>query len=637
MKFLVFCFLLLIVFEVKSDNPDTLKLDEVVISARRSPAVHSESARIVHVLQRDEIASIPARSISGLLEYVSGVDIRKRGAQGVQSDVSIRGGSFDQALILINGIKINDPQTGHHNLNIPVNPQDIKRIEVLAGPGSRIFGANAFSGAVNIITVSDKDQSVHTGITGGEFGLLNTRASLATGGDNFSNFLTYNYKTSNGYIENTDFNIHNLFWHGNTTIGSVEIDGQAGYQDKAFGANSFYSSKFAEQFEHTRAKFASLKAETGDKIKISPVVYWRRHHDRFELFRYEHEPFYEGHNYHQTDVYGAELNTSIKTSVGKTSLGAEIRSENIMSNVLGEPKDDSVKVKGEPHGWFTHAKSRNNLGLFAEHTVFLNQFVISGGAFAHYNNDFGIQWYPGIDIGYKASNNWKIFSSYNHAMRTPTFTDLYYKGPDRKGNPELEPEKAQSVETGVKFMHQLFYGHASIFYRDASNVIDWVKRNEAEFWESKNITNVISSGFEAKAKIPLKNILSKNQPFNILELSYNYTYTDKDAGDFISNYALDFLKHKFISKLNHNILNDLSASWVLSFNERNGAYFHYQRQKTMPYKSFWILDIKLNHRYNNITSFIEANNVFNKEYIDFGNIIQPGRWIKAGLNYKLDF
>ena len=135
-------------------------LDEFEVSAQRAPVAFSQVARIVSVITREEIEAAPVQSIQELLEYALSVDVRQRGVHGVQADISVRGGSFDQTLILLNGINISDPQTGHHSLNLPVSIKNIQRIEILEGPAARIFGPNAFSGAINIITTSEGSSSI---------------------------------------------------------------------------------------------------------------------------------------------------------------------------------------------------------------------------------------------------------------------------------------------------------------------------------------------------------------------------------------------------------------------------------------------------------------------------------------------
>ena len=129
-------------------------IEEIEVHGLRSPDIYSRESRLVEVITRQKIGSLPAENINSLLKYISGVDVRQRGAEGIQTDISLRGGTFDQVMVLLNGINITDSQTGHHNFNLPVSLQQVERIEVLKGPASRIYGPNAFSGAINIVTKS---------------------------------------------------------------------------------------------------------------------------------------------------------------------------------------------------------------------------------------------------------------------------------------------------------------------------------------------------------------------------------------------------------------------------------------------------------------------------------------------------
>ena len=143
-------------------------LSEVVVSAQRAPMLSSQLMRSVQVIPRRDIELSPAHDIGSLLQYVGGVDLRRRGSLGAQADIGIRGGTFDQTLILLNGINMTDPQTGHHNLNLPVDLHSIERIEILRGPAARVFGPNAFSGAVNIITREPGQPFFHASLSGGQ-------------------------------------------------------------------------------------------------------------------------------------------------------------------------------------------------------------------------------------------------------------------------------------------------------------------------------------------------------------------------------------------------------------------------------------------------------------------------------------
>ena len=202
----------------------------------------------------------PIHSVADVLSYAAGVDIRTRGPIGVQADISVRGGSFDQVLILLNGVNITDPQTGHHNLNLPVDISAIERIEILQGPGARSFGPNAFSGAINFITASSTNHQTRVSVAGGDLGFLSLGAITSASKGNFGVFVSANRQQSSGYVNNTDFEVNSYygsFTYKNKKIGDVELS--TGVQDKGFGANSFYSVKYPNEYEATKTYFSSLR------------------------------------------------------------------------------------------------------------------------------------------------------------------------------------------------------------------------------------------------------------------------------------------------------------------------------------------------------------------------------------------
>jgi vitamin B12 transporter len=222
----------------------TIELEEIEVSATRIPAIFPEVARIVQVISNEELKKRPANNLADVLRQFQGIDIRQRGPEGIQADISIRGGSFDQTAILLNGINITDPQTGHHNLNIPLSFSQIERIEVLEGPASRVYGPNAFSGAINIITKAKEKNSISASYTYGShnFSDFDIAGSFKTG--QFSQTLSLNQKKSEGYTNNTDFDVQNIFLHSTAKLLTGQLDYQIGYSKKDFGANSFYTPRF---------------------------------------------------------------------------------------------------------------------------------------------------------------------------------------------------------------------------------------------------------------------------------------------------------------------------------------------------------------------------------------------------------
>lgn len=616
-------------------------LDEIEVSAQRAPVTYSQVARIISVIEKDQIDAAPVNSLQDLLEYALSVDIRQRGTHGVQADVSVRGGSFDQTLILLNGINLSDPQTGHHNFNLPVSFKSIKRIEVLEGPAARVYGPNAFAGAINIVTEPSDNDALGIDLSYGEHQLRDINLSANKQLGKLSNYLAFNNKASDGYVENTDFETYNLFYHGRLKTDAGRLDMQAGFSNKAFGANSFYTPAYPNQFEETKTTFASVKFDTGNKVHFTPALYWRRHQDRFELFRDEPASWYKGHNYHMTDVLGTSLNSWFTNALGKTAFGAEFRSENIWSNVLGEPMEEPIDVPGEDGQQFTNSHSRTTVSFFGEHTFYIGQLTVSGGAMANWISDLNYEWniYPGVDLSYQVSDPVKLYASFNKSLRMPTFTDLYYNGPTNKGNPSLKPERSTTVEGGLKWNTDFLHLQTGYYHRVGKDLIDWVRESEDFLWETRNLTEISSNGIEFIASLDVPAMIG--QPFFIRKINTNYAYNslNKAQSDFLSNYVLDNLKHKLVLSVDHQIWKNLQASWNFRFQDRNGSYAQFEDKAYVGeanYESFWLTDLKVYWKTERLQLSCSVANLFDQQYVDLGNIAQPGRWISFGLNYQIE-
>jgi vitamin B12 transporter len=621
-------------------KPETLsghELDEVVVSAQLSPVVQSQLMRVVQVISRAEIEQSPVRDLAGLLESIRGIDIRKRGTFGMQADVSIRGGTFDQTLILLNGINITDPQTGHHNLNVPVDAHSIERIEVLQGAGARIFGPNAFNGAVNIITKEPGPGNVHASLSGGEYGFGQAGLTAGFRSGPIRHFISAGGMTSDGFTENTDFKTGTIFYRNTTEIGKSRLDAQAGYNQKAFGANSFYTPRFPNQFEATRTGFASLQWNPGGRIQIKPTVYWRRHHDRFELFRDNAPAWYTRHNYHLTDVAGASLNWSNTGTLGTSSFGLDYRYEHIYSNVLGKPMEKQKAVQGYEDAFFSHSYNRSGLSLMAEHTVYAGNFSASAGLLTYLNTDLddGVSFFPGLDLGWEFLPRWRWFASANRTLRLPTFTDLFYSGPGNIGNPLLTPEEAVSLETGIKSRWLGMDMEMAVFQRWGTNMIDWIKEPGEEQWKSMNLTEVTIRGLEAGIMVPLGNQLPGQLLRPSVSVQYSYISSGKSSGDFVSNYALDHLRHKLNVGFTHAITSKGGATYRVAWQQRTGGFMLYKDgifQDLQDFEPYWMVDARLFYKFGLITLFTEASNVFDTQQVSISNVPQPGRWIRMGIN-----
>ena len=417
--------------KILGQEKNSYRLDEVVVTASRIPLNYSELTRSVVVIDTNEIKQAPVSSLQDLLKYISGIELKRRGVDGVQGDVSIRGGSFEETLVMIDGVKVSDPQSAHHNLNIPISLNDVERIEILKGQGSHIFGPDAFSGVINIITKKENRKLISLESTGGQNGYYDGGVSLSYPLGILSNHISASRQKSDGYIHDSDFKISNFAYNSSLKLSIGALNLFFGYNDKKFGANTFYSDIFPNQWEHTTTKFLNFSGELGsDIIRFSPKIYWRRNDDDY-LLDYTNPSFYE--NIHKSNTYGAELQTSIITSAGTIALGGEYVEDKLTSTNLGD-----------------HARYKK--GVFTEYNFspVQNLTVVVGG-FEYNYSEIGWKLWPGIDLAYRLSEKLRLHGSIGKAFRIPTYTELYYKSPTILGNPDLRPEETLNYETGINY------------------------------------------------------------------------------------------------------------------------------------------------------------------------------------------
>jgi vitamin B12 transporter len=618
-----------------------IDLEEVEISSGLPAETYSNLSRVVVTITQKEIEQAAISSVNELLEYAANIDIRQRGTDGVQADISVRGSSFDQVLILLNGVNITDPQTGHHNLNLPLDLSAIERIEILKGPGSWKFGPGAFGGAINIITKASENTFIQAGLEGGQYSTFSEKltAGLKTG--KFNHFLSINNSTSKGYTDNTDYRISDIFYHGILNGEKNETSIQVGYTDKGYGANSFYTAKYPDQYESTQTLFSSLSFKTVlENIQIEPKIYYRRNNDMFLLFRQSPE---RSANYHTTDVWGSNILVSyFHGTSGVTSIGFDTRTESIWSSVLGElsgnpvtsPVNDTISLK--------YFHTRTNFSSFIGHKRYFSNLSVNVGINFTRNSDLNFKWfiYPGIDLSYQISKASSLFASYNKTMRMPTYTDLYYKGAVNEGNPYLLPEEANGYELGFENKNKYLKFSLTGFYSQGKNMIDWVKANLDDKWKTINYAKLNTAGFELSVNTNFENIFTDQSILKSLKIDYTYLDQDKIKTDLISNYSLNYLKHRLDLNLNHSIWKNIQANWHVTYQDRNGQFEKIVDKVSsglVNYDPFIICDLKISYNFNGWFVYGSVNNLFNVSYYDVGNVVQPGRWMKIGVSKKIEF
>ena len=621
------------------------ELEEVEVTGSRVPLTLGQAARMVTVLNREAIAAAPVQSVVDLLKYAVGVDVRQRGPIGAQTDISVRGGTFDQITILLNGINIGDPQTGHNVADFPVDISEIERIEVLEGPAGRVYGTSSLVGAINVVTRQEKESSADVYAEGGSFGYFRGGARLNVVSGRLNNQLSASVTRSDGYTRNQagglngDFAALKAFYQGQYDHDQVRVNWHAGVSDKGWGSSTFYATpkwKADDQYEHTRKFYTMVQAETKGFLHFKPAVYWNRSYDRYEGYR--DKPEVMRYNYNRTDVFGLNLNSYFETVLGKTAFGAEFRNEDLISGNLGEPLNKPRHIHGTDRD-YTLGLNRSNLSLHLEHNILLRSFTLSAGFIAAKNtwNEMPFKIYPGVDASLELGRGWKLYASYNTSLRMPSFTELYYSVGGHKADKYLKPEEMQAIEGGVKYLSNGVRATFSVYHHHGKNIIDWILNHddgEDAVWTSMNHTKINSLGVEANVGLDFQYLLPHQRFLRSLNVAYSYIDQDKDLEPNLqSQYALEYLRHKLVARLQLHIYDKVNLNVSYRYQDRVGSC-QLLNGETMEYKPYSLVDARLSYDMPQYKLYVEANNLFDTKYYDYGNVPQPGFWFMAGASYR---
>ncbi len=593
---------LLLIFNISVSQQDTTNLKEVIVSTSKLEIPFSKNFRTLTIISSNYIKNSPATNVSDLLQEITGIDVRRRGVGGIQGDLYIRGGGFDQTLLLVDGMKMDDVQTGHHTLNMILPLYLIERIEIIKGPAARIFGQNAFNGAINIVTkdvigeIGKADFRVNE-ISYGSFEQKNISASTKIITSKVKTLISYSGNRSDGYRHNTDFKKNNYFVKSSIKSNGFPVDIIASFTENKFGANGFYASPSAtEQYEETQASLIGLSTSIkSEKFIISPKLYWRRGQDEYIYIR-DNPSVYR--NLHKTNKVSAELSGSYFSNLGVTGFGIDLSTVNISSNNLGE-------------------HDRNTVSAYIDHTfkLFDEKLVVSPGISASYFSDMSFHSFPGIDLGYNLNSSFKLYSNIGKTYRIPTYTDLYYSDRTTVGNENLNPESAISTELGFKYDTSNLKITGALFSREAKNIIDYVKENENDLWSAVNIGSLKTTGFELDFRYNFKN-----------QNYFNLGYTNIKDNNYVTNinfskYSLNSFKHQLVSKLNLSYLKNISHSIVYKYLERSDN------------SNYSVLDSKIIYKKG---LFIYVNNLLDAAYSETNLVPMPGRNFLVGISIGID-
>lgn len=629
-------------------NAQTSKdIDTIFVKTTRIPLKLTETGRNISVIAGMDIQKMAFTSIDDLLQYIPGIEVQSRNAFGAQGDISMRGATFTQILVLIDGMKLNDPLTGHFNSYIPVTPAEIERIEVLRGAASAIYGADAVGGVINIITKGFTDKRLEeTQVAGqvnyGEHRLVNARQgfSVHKGRNYFGGGFSMNQSDgefiAEKVIENTTLESYNNFFNlktfgfsfGRRLNNDWRVLARSAYDDRNFSARYFYTtSPFDKSVETTRNWWNQL---TVSKTRANSATDFRlAYRNGTDLFVFS--PDFPSTNQHTTQFWNFNLN-HLKVVNDRLSLnfGGQLDRRAIESTDRGDHNDAH-------YGAYV-------TGFFRPD----NRLNLTGSLRLDYDENYGLEVTPQFNLSY-VFPALTFRASAGRSIRAADYTERYVSfnlenlTPGRSlGNPDLEAESAWSEEIGLDYqLTKNWQWKASAFFRQSSNLIDYVSTNEAtipnnqnlqkgeNYFYATNITKVQTQGFEIESWLKTASSAKTR-----LQWSLGYTYLKTaNNDDLVSVYISSHARHLISTNL---ILNHHKIELALNglYKQREERLASAINAQLNPDYTLW--NIRMGYRLTEQFHLnLQIHNLFDEDYQDILGAQMPGRWLMAGMKFNL--
>ena len=593
-KLLAFFIILAVIFPPLSfpSEDEPVNLEPLVITKQKQFLLNAYST--------DPVES-SAFNYGSAVESLSSlpVDLQSRALNsGIQTDFSLRGSTFQQVLILLNGQKINDPQTAHHNSDIPFTKADVKRIEVIPGAGSSLYGADAIGGAINFALASPKGKK-----TVWEFGVGNNRNGygLFSISDKFKNLdfrVSVEDAQSKGFRNDTDYKKFTAAINASLDLPNGLWENNFGYQEKEFGAYDFYTPGLgypSQEWTKTYLINSGLTLDSPDLL-IKPNFLWRRHFDKFVLDRTQIRS--TSVNNHHTDIFTPSVYFQKDMGLfGKTGLGLEWSQERIISSNMGK-------------------HTRDHRSIFLDDSVAISQNLDLGFSLRVDDfSDFNMEYSGSLSAKFRLTNTSAFNFGISRNIRVPSFTELYYSDSTTIGNVDLTAENSWNYQVGFEYKEEGFLSALTLFLRQEKEMIDWVRSDSAQKWQARNFTRDNVFGVEYSLRKKINRVLS-------LDASYAYTNKSIDNQGYLYKYGPNYAQH---------LINTV-FSLQLPFG-RQEIGFNYKKR---PARRGWLLmNAGLNYNLTqNSKIFLNSTNLLNVEYQDIEGIPQAGRYVEAGLRLE---
>ncbi|HUA60318.1 MAG TPA: TonB-dependent receptor [Verrucomicrobiae bacterium] len=564
-----------------------------MVTGTFEPVPLDESDRSVSVLSvRDW--TLLLNTLPDVLRLDPSIDLQARAPDGVQNDLSIRGSTFGQTLVLLNGQRLDDVQSGHHDMDIPVPLDSIERVEVLRGSGSAFYGSDASGGVINILTAPPEGWEVRVRAAGGSFGDNQQSVSLADTFGNFAEQVSFSRDFSDGFIADRDY--RNLQFASETSLQTALGFSHLtlAYMDHPFGADQFYGPY--NSWEDTKTWWLGYRQPLGKKTWVNFA--YRRHSDLFVLLR-DDPPVYTNH--HHDEDFQLSIRRSDPVNANTTvSYGIEGLHESIVSNNLGN-----------------HSRSRGAAYAALDFRA-LKRFSLSIAAREEVYRNLGGEFSPSVSGGAWLNQHLKFRASASRAFRVPTYTDLYYSDPANQGNPHLLPETAWTYEGGADWIpSSRLRAAATVFERRERNGIDYFRTSPDAIWMALNIDSLNFTGVESS----LHYSVSRSQT---LDLAYTWLLGRQNTVPFgDTKYTFNYPSDSGVLSWNATLPGGMLARTRLGV---------INRQAQDPYP-LW--DFYLARSAGKIHPFLQLANITSSSYQEIQGVVMPGRSISGGLEFLL--
>ncbi len=586
-------------------NEDLHELEQQQVKGSLYSDSVSSAAFNVTVLERTDLDLLPINSVIGALEYVSGLDVRQRGMAGTQADIGIRGSSYEQTLILLDGMRMNDPQTGHHNLDIPIAFEDIERIEIVKGPGASQYGPSSNGGVINI--VSRKSVATSTGrnaqvsIARGSFDYERYALNLAKTEGSYSQFFSVNHAAADSYISDKELDSqetqgnYRVVYEGNGSTTQAAF----GYLEKDFGAYRFYVPSEADSRESTvqRHGYAThqYRFDSGTDINLS--MNWRNHLDDFQYL-----PTSDASK-HETEAF----QTRASIDHGAFSAGVEYNDEYLTSNRDGKA-------------------NRDYSSIFALYKFALSENANLSTSISTLDYDSQDQYVlPVVGFDMLLSDSAELYANAGQSVRTPTMNELHIDMGSNQGNEDLKVESTNSAELGIRLSSSDVNFTMSTFYKETTDAIDFTKTQDeldsGAAYMARNYGDNTIKGYDFDLDGSAFGAAYLNM--SLLKLTHTRIFQDLKTD-------LAELKNTQAQLENQTALHvgfNLSQSWSLV------SIYKYESRFNSDDYQVW--DLGVNYQTGGLTVSLDGSNLLDAQYVDAGFVPVPGPAVILGLGYEL--